>query len=78
MEVNKRLLQTLQPWNSHICSLIRQKEGFKNFSTDEVLGMLFAQKKQDDKAKRINELLGKIKSQKEECCFQGEEEEDSC
>ena len=37
IEVNKRLLQALQPWNSHLCILIREKENFKNFTTDEVL-----------------------------------------
>ena len=57
-EVNKRLLQALQPWNSHICTLIRQNDKFKDFSTDEVLGRLLAQKEQDEEAKRINELLG--------------------
>ena len=69
MEVNKRLLQALQPQNSHICSLIRQKEGFKNFSTDEVLGRLLAQKEQDDEATRINELLGKSSSEKKNVVF---------
>ena len=60
LEVNKRLLQALRPWNSTICSNVRDKDNFKSFTTDEVLGRLLSQKAQDEEADNINKLINKI------------------
>ena len=57
LDVNRRLLQALQSWDANIVSNIRDKDGFRYFTTDEVIGKVVSQKQQIDQGNRINALL---------------------
>ncbi|GJN00105.1 hypothetical protein PR202_ga17265 [Eleusine coracana subsp. coracana] len=60
LDINKKLLQALRTWDSNICSTIREKDNFKSFTIDEVLGKLLSQKQQNDQANKINALIKQI------------------
>ncbi|KAK3118639.1 hypothetical protein QOZ80_9BG0702890 [Eleusine coracana subsp. coracana] len=74
IEVNKRLLLALQPWNQSVCNFVREKENFKNFSTDEVLGRLLTYKERDEEATRVNNLLGQGEEEKKEIALKASHE----
>ncbi|KAK2630872.1 hypothetical protein QOZ80_UnG0719470 [Eleusine coracana subsp. coracana] len=75
-EVNYKLLMALRMWNSTLCTIIKEKDGFESFTTDGVIRRINAHKSHDDEGERVNVLIGDESTSKKDLALKAKKTQD--
>lgn len=75
-EVNYKLLMSFRVWNSTLCTIIEEKEGFEKSFMDKVIGRILAHNNRDDEDKRVSVLIGNESTIKKDVALKVKKKED--